>query len=100
MKELDREERKSLLFGEPVKIPLQKPVTFPTDHPGPEDKRVPEGTAYTHSPHSEGSQFSVAPRELSLNGFTMCKLFWRVAGRLLSAARVRTETNPSESHSW
>lgn len=71
-RELDRVERKSLLFGEPVKMSPQKPVTFPTAHPGPEDK---VSAIHTQPTFKRQLILFVVP-----NGFTMCKLFWRVAG--------------------
>lgn len=71
---------------------------FPYRAPWPWGQQVPEGAAI-HTQPAFTRQFSVVPREVCLNGFTMCKLFQRVAGRLLSAARIRAETNPRDSHS-
>lgn len=72
--ELGREERKGLLFGEPVKASPQKPVTFPTEHPGPEDSKCQKALPSIHSPHSQGSSL-LSPGKYALMGLQCASSF-------------------------
>lgn len=97
---MGRVGRKSLLFGEPVKISPQKPVTFPTDHPGPEDKPGCQKALLSHTATFKRQLvLFVVPRESGLNGFTMCRLLWRVAGGcclLPESEQRQTLENPTD----
>lgn len=74
---------------------------FPTDHPGHEDKPECQKALPLPTQPTFKRQFLlfVVPRESSLNGFTMCRLFWRAAGScclLPESEQRQTPMNPTE----